>query len=125
MTAVTNGLVIPLQQLVGVDGCRLTLALCPCLERLQQPHLLAVDEWLIRHQAAVKGALLKIAPNLGANGLCPCHCHWVIPATQTVDEGILPVNPHPHLQAAVLVAERGWFQHGGGGLLTPGLRLRH
>jgi len=30
--------------------------------------------------------------------------YGVTPATQAVDEGILPINTHPHLQAAVVVA---------------------
>ena len=37
---------------------------------LQLLHLLAVDEGLICHQAAVKAALLAVAPDLGADGLC-------------------------------------------------------
>ena len=31
-------------------------------------------------------------------------CHGVIPTTQAVDKRILPVNPHPHLECAVVVA---------------------
>jgi hypothetical protein len=31
-------------------------------------------------------------------------CHRVTPATQAVDKRISPVNPHPHLETAVVVA---------------------
>jgi len=59
---------------------------------------------LIRHQAAVKHSLLVVAPNLGGDGVGFGDCHWVTPATQAVDEGILSINPHPDLEAAVVVA---------------------
>jgi len=125
VTAVANGLSIPLQQPVGVDGSSLALGLCPHPQRLQQPHLLPVDERLIRHQGAVKGALAVIAPDLGGDGVGFSDRHGVTPATQAVDEGITPINPHPHLQAAVVVSQRWWFLQGVPLLLTPGLRLHH
>jgi len=59
---------------------------------------------LIRHQGAVKGTLLVVALDLGGDGVGFCNRHRVNPATQAVDEGILPINPHPHLQAAVVIA---------------------
>jgi len=108
-----------------VDSGSLALLLCPCLHSFQQPHLLAVDEGLIRHQGAVKSALLVVAPDLGGDGVCLCHCHRVTPTTQAVDEGILPINPHPHLQAAVVVSQGRGLLHGVPLLLTPGLRLHH
>jgi len=48
--------------------------------------------------------LLVVTPDLGGDGVGFGDCHWVTPATQAVDEGILPVYPHPDLQAAVVVA---------------------
>ena len=80
---------------------------------------------LIRHQGAVKAALLVITPNLGADGVGFSHCHWVAPASQAIDKGILAINPHPHLERAVVVAERWRLEQGAGLLLTPGLRLHH
>jgi len=52
-------------------------------------------------------------------------CYRVTPATQAVDEGILPLNPHPHLQAAVVVSQGRGLLHGVPLLLTPRLRLHH
>ena len=88
-----------------MNGSSLAFGLCPDPQRLQQPHLLAFDEGLIRHQAAVKHSLLVVAPDLGGDGVGFSDCHRVTPATQAVDEGITPVNPHPDLEAAVVVAE--------------------
>jgi len=48
--------------------------------------------------------LPPVAPDLGGDGVGFCDRHGVTPTTQAVDEGILPINPHPHLQAAVVVA---------------------
>ena len=58
----------------------------------------------MRHQAVVKSALLIVTPNLGTDGVSFSDRHRVTPSPQAVDEGILPVNPHSHLQAAVVVA---------------------
>ena len=46
---------------------------------------------------------------LGADGVGFGDCHGVTPATQTVAEGNLPINPHPHLQATVVVFREGGF----------------
>jgi hypothetical protein len=95
-------------------------------QRLQQPHLFAAYEGLIRHQAAVKGALAVVAPDLGGDGVGIGDSHRVTPTPQAVDEGILPINPHPHLQAAVVVSlRRGLLHWVPLLLLTPGLRLHH
>ena len=59
----------------------------------------------IGHQAATKHALLVIAPDLGSDGVGLCHRYRVTPTPQAVDKGILPINPHLHLQAAVVVSE--------------------
>ena len=59
--------------------------------------------------------MAEIAPDLGGDGVGFCHCHRVTPATQAVDKRISPINPHPHLQAAVVVSQgRGLLQGGGG-----------
>jgi len=42
--------------------------------------------------------------HLGGDGVSFCHCHMVTPATQAVNEDILAINPHPDLQAAIVVA---------------------
>ena len=73
---------ITLQHLVAILGSSLAFGLCPDPQCLQQPHLLAADERLVCHQAAVKGALLVVAANLGRDGVCPCHCHRVAPTRQ-------------------------------------------
>ena len=104
IASVADGLSIALQQLVGVNGSSLALGLCPNPQRLQQPNLLAIHQRLICHQAAVKGPLLVVAPNLGGDGVGFSHCHRVIPATQAVDKRIPAINPQPHLEAAVVVA---------------------
>jgi len=91
----------------------------------KQTHLLAAYEGLIRHQAAVKAALAVVAPDLGGDGVCLCHGYRVTPATQAVDKRISPINPHTHLETAVVVSQRWWFLHGVPLLLTPGLRLHH
>ena len=62
---------------------------------------------------------------LGGDGVSFCHCYRVTSATQTVDEGISPVNPHPDLKAAVVIAKRRGLEQGGGVLLALGLRLHH
>ena len=68
---------------------------------------------------------MVVAPYLGADGLCPCHRYRVTPATQAIDEGITPINPHPHLEAAVVVGKRWRLEQGAVLVLTPGLRLHH
>jgi hypothetical protein len=104
IAASADGLPIPLQQPVGVNGSSLAFGLCPNPQRFQQPHFLAAYEGLIRHQAAVKSALAVIAPDLGGDGVGFSDCHRVTPTPQAVDKRITPINPHPHLQAAVVVA---------------------
>ena len=103
----------------------MAFGLCPHPQRLQQTHLLATYQRLICHQAAVKAALLVVAPNLGADGVGFSNCHWVAPASQAIDKRILAINPHPHLESAVVVAERWRLEQGAGLLLTPGLRLHY
>ena len=93
-----------LQQLVSVDGDCPSYGLRPHPECLQQPQLFAVDERLIRHQRAVKGALLVVAPNLGGDGLGISDCYRVTPEAQAIDEVIRPINPPTYLEAAVVVA---------------------
>lgn len=80
---------------------------------------------LICHQAAVKHALLVITPNLGADGVGFSHRHWVAPASQAIDKGMLFINPRPDLERAVVVAERWRLEQSAGLLLTPGLGLHH
>ena len=103
----------------------MAFGLCPHPQCLQQTHLLATYQRLICHQAAVKAALLVVAPNLGADGVGFSNCHWVAPASQAIDKRILAINPHPHLESAVVVAERWRLEQGAGLLLTPGLRLHY
>ena len=105
LTLVTDGLLISQQKPVGMNGGCLTLLIGSGFESVQQSHLLAIYQWLISHQAAVKAALLVVAPDLAAYGLCLGNSHRVAPASQAVDEGITPINPHPDLQAAVVIAE--------------------
>jgi hypothetical protein len=62
---------------------------------------------------------------LGGDGVCFSDCHRVTPATQAIYEGITPVNPHPHLQAAVVVSQGRGLLHWVPSLLTPRLRLHH
>ena len=45
---------------------------------------------------------------------------------EAVDKRILPVNPHPHLESAVVISQgRGLLHWMPSLLLTPGLRLHH
>ena len=111
ITAVTDGLSIPKQQPVGVNGCSLPQALCPHPQCLKQSHLLACHQRLICHQAPIKAALLVVTPYLGTDGLCLCHCHWVFPTTQTIDKTITTINPYPHLQCSVITSQWWCFSH--------------
>jgi len=62
---------------------------------------------------------------LGGDGVGFSDCHRVTPATQAVDKRILPINPDPHLKAAVVVSERRRLKKVGRVQPTPGLRLHH
>ena len=75
----------------------------------------ADDEGLIRHQPAVKATLVVVAPELGGDGVCFGDRHRVTSVTQTVDEGIPPVNTQPEREAAVVVAEGCGLLQGGVG----------
>ena len=103
---------VALQQPIGMDGSCLTLLLCPDPKYLQQTHLLALHKRLVRDQGAIKGPLLVVAPDLGTDRLCPGNCNRITPATQAVDKRIPSINPHPHLEASVVVPQRGRLLHG-------------
>ncbi len=59
------------------------------LQCLHQAHLLAADERLKCHQAAVKGPLLIVAPNLGGDGVGFSNRHRVISAAHAIDKRFL------------------------------------
>ena len=86
-----------------MDSSCLALGLRPYPQRLKQPHLLTIDEGLVRHQGAVKAPLLVVAPDMGCDGVGFGDCYRIIPATQAVDEGILSVNTDPDLETAVVI----------------------
>ena len=48
--------------------------------------------------------MFSYAPDLGSNSLCFGNSHRVAPATQAADERILAINPHPDVEAAVVLA---------------------
>ena len=80
---------------------------------------------LLCHHIVIKSALLVVDPYLGGDGVDVCDCHRVTTATQAVDEGILPINPHPHLQAAIVVSQGMGLLRWVPLLLTPRLWLHH
>jgi hypothetical protein len=59
---------------------------------------------LVGEQGSIQDALLVVCPDLSSDGGCLCLGNGVIPTPDAIDEMVTPIQSHPHLHHAVVVA---------------------